>query len=246
MFLQPVENISEVVINKDFDFKRALFDKNHYILKEADFLKEDILGYSKQLGDTTEEWPPTYDNLLEKIQIPESLELFLIPLLKNSKNNVPSKTETVIETLAAHIIFSVTRDKLLTLKHFALAMGLHSITGSRQVIDIFNKLGHCIDYNTTCEIETSQAGKAQKLANISSTLPLLPSVDNDTLDTYFWVDNFYHIAEKVAGSGAVNTTHLIMAFQEPNLNAEVNVTKISVTRTGKRTFEYDAATNRHN
>ena len=54
--------------------------------------------------------------------------------------------------------------------------------------------------------------KVQKLANISSILPLLPSGDNDTLDTYFWVDNFDHIVEKVAGGGAVNTTHL-MAFK---------------------------------
>ena len=138
LFLQPAENIPEVVINKDFDFKSALFDKNHYILKTADFLKEDILEYSKRLGDTTEEWPPSYDNLLEKIHILESLELFLIQLLKNSKNNVSSKTETVIESLAVDIIFSVTRDKLLTLKHFALAMSLHSITGLRKVIDILN------------------------------------------------------------------------------------------------------------
>ena len=55
LFLQPAENILEVVINKDFDFKNTLFDKNHHILKAADFLKENILEYSKQLGDTTEE-----------------------------------------------------------------------------------------------------------------------------------------------------------------------------------------------
>ena len=30
-----------------------------------------------------------------------------------------------------------------------------------------------------------------------------------------------------------------MAFQEPNTNADANVTKISVTRTGKGTLEYD-------
>ena len=41
----------------------------------------------------------------------------------------------------------------------------------------------------------------------------------------------------MASGGAVNTTHL-MAFQESNSNAEVNVTKISVIRTGKRTFDY--------
>ena len=48
-------------------------------------------------------------------------------LLKNSKNNVSPKTETIIESLAANIIFSVTQEKLLTLTHFALAMDLHSI-----------------------------------------------------------------------------------------------------------------------
>ena len=49
-------------------------------------------------------------------------------LLKNTKNNVSSKTETVIESLAANIVFSVTQGKLLTLTHFVLAMDLHSIT----------------------------------------------------------------------------------------------------------------------
>ena len=133
------------MINRDFDFKITLFDKNHSILKAADILKEDILEYSKQLEDATEEWLPTYDNLLEKIQIPESLELFLMQLLKNTKNNVSSKTETVIESLAANIVFSVTRGKLLTLTHFVLAMDLHSITWSRKVTDIVNKLQQCID-----------------------------------------------------------------------------------------------------
>ena len=77
--------------------------------------------------------------------------------------------------------------------------------------------------------------KVQKLANTSSNLPLLPSADKDTLDTYFWVDNLDHIVEKLTDGGTVNTTHL-MAFQEPNSNEEVNVTKISITRTGKTYF----------
>ena len=68
-------------------------------------------------------------------------------------------------------------------------------------------------------------------------LPLLPSADNDALDTYFWVNNFDHIVEKVAGCDLVNNTHLT-GFQEPNSNAEVNVTKISFTRTGKPTFKF--------
>ena len=85
--------------------------------------------------------------------------------------------------------------------------------------------------------ETSQVVKAQKLPNISSTLTLLPSADNDTLNTCFWVNNFDHVVEKLAGCSAMNTTHL-MALQQQNLNAEVNVTKISVTQTGKCTFKF--------
>ena len=80
--------------------------------------------------------------------------------------------------------------------------------------------------------------KAQKLANISSTLPLLPSADNGALDTYFWVNNFDQVVQKVAGGVAVNNTHLT-GFQEPNSNAKVHVTKISFTRTGKRSFKFD-------
>ena len=131
-------------------------------MKAANFLWEDILEYSKQLRDTTEELPPTYYNLLMKIQIPKLLDLFPIQLLKNSKKNVFSKTETVIESFAVDIIFSVTQGKLLILMHFALATGLHSITGSHKLIDILNKLGHCINYSTICKIETSQAVKAQE------------------------------------------------------------------------------------
>ena len=76
---------------------------------------------------------------LEKIQIPESFELFLMQFLKNTKNSISSKT--VIESLAANIIFSVTPGKLLTLTHFVEAMDLHSVTRSRKVTDIVNKPG---------------------------------------------------------------------------------------------------------
>ena len=175
-----------------------------------------------------------------KIQIPKLLELFLIQLLKNSKKNVFSKTETVIESFAVDIIFSVTQGKLLILMHFALATGLHSITGSHKVIDILNKLGHCINYSTICKIETSQAVKAQEQSWWTSHQPYHHCLQQITTRlTRFLGRQFWPYSQKSSGGGVVNTTHL-MAFQEPNSNAEVNITKISVTRTGKCTFEYDA------
>ena len=58
----------------------------------------------------------------------------------------------------------------MTVKYFLLATGLQNITGSKKVIEIINKLGHCLDYNTTCEIETAQAKTMQVLGgSINST-----------------------------------------------------------------------------
>jgi len=58
------------------------------------------------------------------------------------------------------------------LKYFLLALGLHSLTGSRKVIDIVNKFGHCLNYNLVCEMETAQAEMAQQQSLNGSSLPL--------------------------------------------------------------------------
>ena len=39
-------------------------------------------------------------------------------------------------------------------KHLKLGMIIKSLTGSRKVIEILNRLGHCLSYNLVEEIET--------------------------------------------------------------------------------------------
>ena len=75
----------------------------------------------------------------------------------------------------------------LTAKQFLLALGLHSTTGTCKVVDIASRLGHCINYKTTCEIETAQAAKAQALSDRSSALPLVPIEQSLFVLTVFWV-----------------------------------------------------------
>ena len=91
-----------------------------------------------------------------------------------------------------------------------LGLGLHNPTGQKKPIQILNYLGHCIDYNLVCEIETSQAEKSQLLATKSQTLPLIPCDENETVLTYFWVDNFDMDIETQTGHGAINSTHMIV------------------------------------
>ena len=42
-------------------------------------------------------------------------------------------------------------------KHFLLVLGLHSLTGSTKIIDIFHKLEKWIPYNLICGMKIAQA-----------------------------------------------------------------------------------------
>ena len=63
---------------------------------------------------------------------------------------------------------------MLQPKHLLLGLGLHNLTGSRKVVDILNKLGHCINYNMVYDIETSQAEIVQEEASSISVFPFHP------------------------------------------------------------------------
>ena len=103
-------------------------------------------------------------------------------------------------------------------------------------IQITNRLGHCLSYDKTLEIETAQALKAQVLANNSSALPVKPTSLSDTVLTYFWVDNFDMNVETQAGGGAINITHLV-AFQEASERSSVLKDEVNFPRTKKRKID---------
>ena len=110
-------------------------------------------------------------------------------------------------------------------KHFLLDQSLHNLTGSRKVIDIVHKLGHCTSCNTVCEIETAHAECALEVAKRPNIFKPRPSI-KETVFTFFWVDNFYVKVERMEGVVSKNNTHL-MTFQE-NQNQATNRMTIKV------------------
>ena len=124
----------------------------------------------------------------------------------------PENVQRLSDSFALDIIAVINQGKTITTNRFLLALGLHNITGQRKVVEIVNRLGHCLTYNTICEAETTFAAKAQQLLS-NSFLPLHPINEYDYVLTAFWVDNFDIKVEKQTGSISVNTPHMI-AFQE--------------------------------
>ena len=98
-------------------------------------------------------WPPDIDKLKIYSKPCDFLMLFYKNLL-SSKDN---------KHWLSDLMAGVTRGKMITAKQYLPALGIHNITGQRKTVDILNRLGHCLTYNLTCEIEKALAEKAQQL-----------------------------------------------------------------------------------
>ena len=109
------------------------------------------------------------------------------------------------------------------------------------IITILNKMGHCLHYNKTCEIETALAESTIVRSKEKNILPILP-IGDETVLTYFWVDNFYVNVESQKGGGSVHTTHL-MAFQESDDGITNNTNRdINLPRSKKRKVSAESET----
>ena len=178
----------QVIVSKEGIWERTILqDKDILIKKTASRLREDITDYMNSLKDMP--WPPTIEFLTSNDQkMPQSLKLFMDKLL-----TLPGHDCEIVERLALSytrdLIHGVIRDKLITLKHFLVGMGLHSITGQKLPIQMLSRLGHSVDYDTICEIETAQAEIPLQNAEVNP-LKLKPATEKSTVLTVFWEDNF--------------------------------------------------------
>ena len=74
-----------------------------------------------------------------------------------------------------------------------------------------SRLGHSIDYNLVCEVETAEAEAAQKWMSESQSL----QQNQESVLTYWWFDNFNQNVDSHTGKGAIDSTHIV-EFSERN------------------------------
>ena len=213
LFLFPTTRTqsTEFVISSCYNQECFTCDKEETIRMTAKLLWEDIV---KKLDDVSDlSWPPTLEAVSDDSRKPPNSVYMFLQKLLNLRNKASANVSRVIESLAQDIAFAVMKRKVLQRKQFLLALGLHSLTGGRKVIDIIHKLGHYMSYNLTSEIETAQAESSLLAATQTTLHPLVPATPSNTVFTHFWADNFDMNIETMVGRGSINTTHL-MAFQE--------------------------------
>ena len=202
-------------------------------------MREDILNKLESLLIT--EWPPSIEQLSNSDHsTAESLCKFLktVIYLERHLKSLCENLVHLVNSFAQDITSAVSRGKKIQYKQLILGQGLHNLTGSRKVVDILHKLGHCIPYNTVCETETAQAEYALEASKLNNILALKPILPDQTVFTHFWVVNFDIKVDRIGGRGSINTTHL-MAFQEHQSYCQPNINTITIPRKKSRVLFYE-------
>ena len=126
------------LLSQEEAISRANFDCS--IVKEAaHYLRSQI----KKCSDTVEDLPsPLTGDILKKGQcaaLPELVDFFTI-LYGESRDR--RKLGRIVQSSCDDVVFNVTNGKIKPGKHITLGMTMKSLTGSRKVVEILNRLGH--------------------------------------------------------------------------------------------------------
>ncbi|GFX16734.1 hypothetical protein TNCV_4187091 [Trichonephila clavipes] len=88
--------------------------------------------------------------------IPEKLDRFFKALIggKDIRRRDVVNCHRLSNSLASDAIYCVSNGTFKPSKHITLGMTVKSLTSSRKMINILNRLGHCCNNNTLEELET--------------------------------------------------------------------------------------------
>lgn len=128
--------------------------------------------------------------------VPKELYVLIECLIKGPRTMKSAKKERKIFSICNSIIFSMSNGAIKPSSCIALGLTMKSITGSRKVIDILNRMGHSISYTSAEELETELAfGAAQN----RFILPYGLIPNNPNLRTHVAFDNFDKYVETTSG-----------------------------------------------
>ena len=181
LFISTEYHTSQVVISRECletqTISKSLeFSEDYAVKRAASLLHDVVLKFVKE--STPLPWPPTIESLTSKErESPALLQLFFNTLLSptDSHHDVKETTKRLSDSFSQDVIHALSKGTFMTLKHASLGLGLHSLTGQELPLTILSRLGHCINYDKICEIETAQPELVQHFQSMSMSLPLIPA-----------------------------------------------------------------------
>ena len=200
----PYEKNPQIVVRSKAYEDGELFhesSKNCILKHAAQLLRDDIDQFVYREKSEHKVWPPTVESLsATRSRYPECLKYFFTALLKYKTKSAGDTVLLAVDSMVDDVIHSISNGDILTVKHILMGCGMHSISGSRQDIDIMHEMNNCCSYDIVRSIETAQAELAIELSKRQFPLPLVPKDEFCYTLLRIWWDNFDVMKENKKGS----------------------------------------------
>lgn len=144
------------------------------------------------------------ENIYEgECEIPIELYTLISSVIRGPRDCKSEKLETKVKSISSSIILSMTHGSVKPTTCLSLALVTKSITGSRRMVEILNRLGHCVSYAVVEEIESELAYGCAANSNI---LPYGLVPKNPELRTHVAFDNYDKFVETSSGKDTLHDT----------------------------------------
>lgn len=179
------------------------------------------------------------DILRGECEYPKELILLVGNLLKGPNGTKSAIKEKKVESISSSIVLAMSNGNIKPALAIQLGMGMKSLTGSRKVIDILNRMGHSICYSSVEEIETELAysGSMRKLTLPEGLIPHHPD-----LRTHLAFDNYDRYVETFSGKDTLHdTVGIVYQNIDPTItldHLEVSLEGDTALQNGKRRRNY--------
>ncbi|GFX11447.1 hypothetical protein TNCV_2818811 [Trichonephila clavipes] len=128
-------------------------------------------------------------------------------------------------SLAYDAVYCVSNGTVKPSRHITLGMSVKSLTSSRKIINILNRLGHCCNYNTLEELETEATISS---VNRSQIYPP-DSIQSPSLSTVVAFDNFERYVDTLTEKDTLQDTEGII-YQNVSDDYDIELNSSSISR----------------
>lgn len=258
-------HLSEKILKSDTKIAKTLY-KNRVFLHPQDMGLDEMLSKGFELEDdistkirkigmeirksinqmNTKKMPQTnitLKNIIEgECEIPKELHLLIESIVESPRvqNNENSSYRAIrknkILSICSSIILTASSGLIRPSMCLQLALAAKSLTGSRRMINILNRLGHCVSYTVTEGIETELAYTCS-LENVILPFDLSPHSY-----THVAFDNYDQYVETSSGKDTLHDTVGIayqncVEFGELSMNSlQQSINDIDNSRSRRRKY----------
>ena len=137
-----------------------------------------------------------------------------------TESPVSERVHIPVKSLAQHIIYCVSRGRVMTAKHTQLGIFVKKKTECKQVVEVLNRFRHCISYY---EINALEIAYGDSQVNHQLSRAYIPTEVHPSTFVTFVFDNCGHNPEILSGISIHCTNDIIIQMKKQNLQLPMHI-----------------------